>query len=127
MPNRKMIAGRQSYCIYRRHCHPQSHQTSRASVANGFSSLGVFLFVGVVMTGVLYLFSMNEAAIQGDVMYTMEKEIAALARENEQLVVQEAQLTSLENVERTVQERGMQEITTATYIEKDHRIALTQQ
>ncbi len=95
--------------------------------AQGFSSVGVFLFVGIVLTGVLYLFSMNEAAIQGDVMYTMEKDIAALARENEQLVVQEAQLTSLENVERTVQERGMQEITEATYIEKDNRVALTQQ
>lgn len=127
MPNGKKIAARQSYCIYRRRCHPQLHQsTYRASVANGFSSLGVFLFIGVVLTSVLYLFSMNEAAIQGDALYAMEKDIAVLTRENEQLVVQEAQLTSLENVERVVQERGMREITDATYIEKDHRIALTQ-
>ncbi len=126
MPS-KIIAGRQSYCIYRRHCRTQSNRVRRAQTAQGFSAVGVFLFVGVVLTSVLYLFSMNEAAIQGDVMYTMEKEIAVLARENEQLVVQEAQLMSLENVERTVQERGMQEVTEAIYIEKDNRIALTQQ
>lgn len=126
MPRKIIITKRQSCRAYRRY-RRRGFGARRATTANGFGSLGAFLLIGVVLTGVLYLFSMNEAAIQGDALYTMERDIAALARENERLIVQEAQLKSLENVEKIVRERGMREIADATYIEKDSRIALTQQ
>lgn len=76
--------------------------------------------------GVLYLFSTNESAIKGDDIYTIEKEIRDLSRENEQLMIQEAQLRSLESVENVVKERGMEEIVDPMYIDKDVFVALEQ-
>ena len=117
------IAGRRSYCVYRRRAQKQIH--NRAT-AQGFGSVGVFLFSCVVLTGILYLFSTNETAIKGDQIYTIEKEIKDLSRENEQLTIQEAQLRSLESVENVVKDRGMEEVVDPMYIEKDVFVALEQ-
>jgi cell division protein FtsL len=82
------------------------------------------VFVLVVGVGILYLFSTNEVAIKGDQIYTIEQEIKELSRENEQLMIQEAQLRSLENVEDIVKEQGMAEIVDPIYIERETRVAL---
>lgn len=72
----------------------------------------------------MYLFSTNETAIKGDEIYTIEKQITDLVRENEQLIIQEAQLRSLENVENVVKDRGMEEIVEPMYVDKDVFVAL---
>lgn len=117
------IAGRRSYCVYRR-C--AQNKIQHHSTAQGFGSVGVFLFSCIILMGVLYLFSTNESAIKGDDIYTIEKEIRDLSRENEQLMIQEAQLRSLESVENVVKERGMEEIVDPMYIDKDVFVALEQ-
>ncbi len=116
------IARRRSYCVYRRSVKKQKiiqHKT-----AQGFGSVGVFLFVCVVAVGVLYLFSTNDIAIKGDEIYTIEQDIKELVRENEQLVIEEAQLRSLENVENVIKDKGMEEIKQPIYIEREVRVAL---
>lgn len=122
MPNFN-IARRRSYCIYRRHS-AQKLKTKHNTTAQGFGSVGVFLFVCVVLTGVLYLFSTNDIAIKGDEIYNIEKEIKELSRENEQLMIQEAQLRSLESVEDVVKQNGMEEVSDPAYVDRETFVAL---
>ena len=118
------VARRRSYCVYRR----SARQLNRRKhvTAQGFGSVGVLLCACTVLTGVLYLFSTNDIAIKGDEIYDIEKEIQRLSRENEQLVIQEAQLRSLENVESIVEEKGMQEVTEPVYVDRETYVALDQ-
>lgn len=116
------VAGRRSYCIYRRSVKKQ--KIKQHTTAQGFSSIGAFMFVLIVGVGVLYLFSTNEVAIKGDKIYTIEQDIKNLTRDNEQLIIQEAQLRSLESVESVIQEHDMTEIVEPTYIERETRVAL---
>ncbi len=92
--------------------------------AQGFSSVGAFVFVGVVFVGIMYLFSSNNIAIKGDRIYSIEKDIKTLASENEQLVIQEAQLRSLEDIEKVIEEKKMMEVESPVYIEREVRVAL---
>jgi cell division septal protein FtsQ len=108
--------------VYRRGVRKQKIKLHKT--AQGFGSVGVFLFVCVVLVGVLYLFSTNDIAIKGDEIYTIEQEIKVLVRENEQLVIQEAQLRSLENVENVIKDKGMKEVIDPVYIERELRVAL---
>ncbi|PID52780.1 MAG: hypothetical protein CR972_00290 [Candidatus Moraniibacteriota bacterium] len=121
MPNFN-VARRRSYCVYRR----GARQLNRRKhvTAQGFGSVGFFLFVCVILTGVLYLFSTNDIAIKGDEIYDIEQEINRLSRENEQLVIQEAQLRSLENVENTVKNGGMEEVSDPIYVDREMYVAL---
>lgn len=115
-------ARRRSYCVYRRGV--QKENTKNRTTAQGFGSVGVFVFSCVVLTGILYLFSANDVAIKGGEIYTVEKEISELSRENEQLTIQEAQLRSLENIESIVKDKGMEEISDPVYIDKETYVAL---
>ncbi len=116
------IARRRSYCVYRRRV--QKSHTKNRTTAQGFGSVGVFLFVCVVLTATLYLFASNDVAIKGDEIYTMEKEIAELSHVNEQLTIQEAQLRSLENIESIVEDNGMEEVEEAEYVDRETYVAL---
>ncbi|MEA3322873.1 MAG: hypothetical protein U9Q12_01500 [Patescibacteria group bacterium] len=116
------IARRRSYCIYRRSVKKQ--KIKQHTTAQGFSSIGAFMFVLIVGVGVLYLFSTNEVAIKGDKIYTIEQDIKTLTRDNEQLIIQEAQLRSLESVENVIQDHDMTEIVEPTYIERETLVAL---
>lgn len=116
-------AHRRSYCVYRRgvqKTNTQKHPTT----AQGFGSVGVFIFSCVVLTGILYLFTANDVAIKGGEIYTIEQEIKELSRENEQLTIQEAQLRSLENIENVVKDKGMEEVSDPVYIDKETYVAL---
>ena len=121
MPNFK-IASRRSYCVYRRGV--QKQKINKYTTAQGFSSVGAFVFVFVVFVGILYLFSANEIAIKGDKIYTIEQEIKELVRKNEHLVIQEAELRSLESVENVIKDKNMEEITEPVYIDRETRVAL---
>lgn len=116
------VARRRSYCVYRRSARQLNRR--KHATAQGFGSVGVFLFICVILTGVLYLFSTNDIAIKGDEIYEIEKEISRLSRENEQLVIQEAQLRSLENVEGVVEENGMEEVSDPVYVDRETYVAL---
>lgn len=115
------IARRRSYCVYRRNA--RKFNTKKRSTAQGFGSVGFFLFICVLLTGVLYLFSTNDIAIKGDEIYDIEKEIKELARENEQLIIEEAQLRSLESVENIVEQNGMQEVSDPVYVDRETYVA----
>ncbi len=121
MPNYN-VARRRSYCVYRRNA--RQLQRKKHVTAQGFGSVGVFLFACIMCTGVLYLFSINDIAIKGDEIYEIEREIGRLSRENEQLVIEEAQLRSLENIESTVENSGMEEVSDPVYVDREVYVAL---
>ncbi len=121
MPNFNSVS-RRSYCVYRRGS--QKRKIQKHTTAQGFSSIGVFMMVLIVFVGILYLFSTNEITMKGDKIYKMEKDIKELTRENEYLVIQEAQLRSLESIENIIKNKNMKEITEPIYIDQDTRVAL---
>ncbi len=116
------IAARRSYCIYRRGVKKQ--KIKQHKTAQGFGSLGIFMVVLVIFFGIIYLFSVNDIATKGDEIYTVEQSIQNLTRQNEQLIIQEAQLRSLENVEDVIKDKEMQEIKEPTYINREFFVAL---
>jgi len=122
MPNFNSSSRQRSYCVYRRRM--QKQKINKHTTAQGFSSLGVFVFILMIFVSVLYLFSTNEVAIKGDEIYTIENDIKELARENESLVIKEAELRSLESIENIVKDKNMQEITEPVYIDRETRVAL---
>ncbi len=121
MPNFNNVS-RRSYCIYRRG--NQKRKIQKNATARGFSSVGAFVMVLMVFVGILYLFSANEIAMKGDQIYNIEKDIKELTRENEHLVIQKAELRSLESVENVIKDKDMQEITDPVYISRETRVAL---
>jgi len=121
MPNFNSVS-RRSYCIYRR-CN-QKRKIQKYKTAQGFSSVGAFVMVLMVFVGILYLFSANEIAMKGDEIYEVEKEIEELIRRNEHLVIEEAELRSLENIEDVIKDKNMEEVTEPVYIDRETRVAL---
>ena len=121
MPNFN-IASRRSYCLYRRSAQKQKIQ--QHTTAQGFGSVGVFVFVLIVFSGILYLFGANSLTVKGEKIYNVEKEIQELTRENEKFVVKEAQLRSVRNIENIVKDKNMEEIKEPVYIEQETRVAL---
>jgi len=122
MPNFNNVSQRASYCVYRRG--NRKRKIHKRVTAQGFSSVGAFVFVLMVFVGILYLFNANEIAIKGDEIYTIEKEVKELTRKNEHLVIEEAELRSLENVENIIKDKNMEEITQPIYIDRETRVAL---
>ena len=113
---------RRSYCLYRIERRKQKRKLN--TTARGFSAVGTFVFIGIIFVGVLYLFSANDIAVKGDEIYTIENEIKKLSDKNEQLIIEEAQLRSLEDVERVVKDKNMVKIEAPIYLDTDTKIAL---
>ena len=72
----------------------------------------------------LYLFSVNQSAVQGYHMKSLEKEINALKQENAELRITEADLRSLQRIEGSGQELNMQKLENIKYLEERGPVAL---
>lgn len=89
----------------------------------------VHLFVLAVLTvlfvsGGCYLYSVNQSAVQGYHMRTLEKEIDALKQKNAELRITEADLRSLSRIEASQEELRMQKLDEVTYLEEHGPVAL---
>ena len=78
----------------------------------------------VVFVGAFYLYTTNRLAVQGFAIRNVEKEIATLKQDNNQLRIQEAELKSLYRIEETGRRLKMFEPTDVSYLENTHPIAL---
>lgn len=76
----------------------------RSGAANPFL---LVLSFGVFLSGILYVYALNRAAVQGYETRTLEKEIAALKKENTRLKLSEAEALSLSAIEAAVKAREM--------------------
>jgi len=77
--------------------------------------LGILLVVFVVGGG--YLYAVNQSAVQGYHMRTLEKEIGTLKQENTKLKIVEADLRSLYRIEVSEEVLTMHKLDTAVYLE----------
>jgi len=88
----------------------------------------VHLFVLTVLTvlfisGGCYLYSVNQSAVQGYHMRTLEKEIDTLKQKNAELRITEADLRSLSRIEASQEELRMQKLEDVTYLEERGPVA----
>lgn len=84
----------------------------------------VHLFVLAVLTalfvsGGCYLYSVNQSAVQGYHMRTLEKEIGVLKQQNAELRITEADLRSLQRIEASQEELEMQKLENVKYLEEN--------
>jgi len=84
--------------------------------------LGVLLVVFVIGGG--YLYSVNQSAVQGYHMRTLEKEIGKLKQDNANLKIAEADLRSLYRIESVEGDLQMEKADTAVYFEERGSVAL---
>lgn len=85
--------------------------------------LGSLMVIFVIGGG--YLYSVNQSAVQGYHLRTLEKEIGKLRQENSELKISEADLRSLYRIEAMGEELNMQKSDTVTYLEEREPASLS--
>lgn len=78
----------------------------------------------IAVVGAFYLYTTNRVAVSGYSIRSVEKEIAQLKQDNNQLRIQEAELKSLYRIEESGKRLNMFEPTHINYIEETNPIAL---
>jgi hypothetical protein len=84
--------------------------------------LGVL--TALFISGGIYLYSVNQSAVQGYHIRTAEKEIAQLKQQNTELEISEADLRSLYRIEQSSEELNMQKVESVKYMEQHGPVAL---
>lgn len=86
---------------------------------NGFVQKGFLVIVAVFLFSAgNYLFSINQNAVHGYRIRTLEKEIAKLESENSRLKVAEAEVRSLERTKEAGARMGMERVTDVVSVER---------
>lgn len=78
----------------------------------------------VIVSSAFYLYITNKVAVSGYTIRGVEKEIAQLKQDNNQLRIQEAELKSMYRIEESGKRLNMFEPTQVSYIEDSSSIAL---
>ncbi len=76
------------------------------------------------VSGGYYLYSVNQSAVQGYHMRTLEREIDVLKQANAELRITEADLRSLKRIEDSQEELQMQKLENIKYLEEHGPVAL---
>lgn len=100
------------------------HGTTRKTVKGSFQPLGFVVILFLFSVGGGYLYSVNQNAVQGFKMRTLEKEISYLKDQNAQLQIDEADKRSLARIEEVVTNTDMQKVSEVIVINEDGPIAL---
>lgn len=104
----------------------QKMMTSSASKKNtrelsGSAHVFVFVVLAILFaSGGGYLYSVNQSAVQGYHMRTLEKEIDTLKQENAKLRIAEADLRSLKRIEESQEELQMKKLEHIKYLEEQN-------
>ena len=92
----------------------------------GQAHVCVIVIICVVFSSILYLFAINGSAVKGHTMKQIEREIATLRVEQEQLRIQETDLMSLQNIKGQSEYLRMHALKDVTYIRSDGPLARRQ-
>ncbi len=86
---------------------------------NGFIQKGFLVIIGIFLFSAgNYLFSINENAVHGYRIRTLEKEIAVLEKEKNQLQSSEAEMRSLDRTKEASARMGMERTTDVISVER---------
>lgn len=119
MPKKVATHRRQSYCVFNRVAKKQKY--NQLSIAHGFSSGSVFVVVCLCLVGILFLFTINSVTTQGNIAQEVQQKINELSKENEKLMLKEAESRSLEKVKESVKDK-MKVVSEPTYIDAEKLI-----
>lgn len=91
---------------------------------SGSVSLSFVIMFFVVLAGVVYIYSINNSAVKGFEMRRAEKAVTSLKKENEQLIIKEAELKSLYNIEEASKKLNMEKPQDVRYVNENSPVAL---
>ena len=97
---------------------------TKTKIISGSIDLKFVVIVFAILVGIFYIYSINNSATKGSNILKMEKEIAQLKKESEELRIKEAELKSLYRVEEESKKLNMAETANVSYIEKSGPVAL---
>ena len=97
---------------------------TKTKIISGSIDLKFVVIVFAVLVGIFYIYSINNSATKGSNVLKMEKEIAQLKKQSEQLRIKEAELKSLYHIEEESKKLNMAEVSSISYIEKAGPMAM---
>lgn len=86
--------------------------------------MGFAVAAFVFISGLLYLYSVNNNAVKGYQIRCVEKELGELKKENEQLRIQKAELGSLYRIKEESEKLNMSKSEKIVYIKESGPVAL---
>ena len=89
----------------------------------GFISPVFIVVAFALISGLFYLYSINQSAIKGFQIRQVEKEISAIKKDNERLKIKEAQLKSLYHIEQSTKDLDMSDLKDVNYIDESAAVA----
>jgi len=92
--------------------------------AAGFINPVVIVAVFAAFSGLFYMYSINQSAVKGFQIRTIEKEIAQIEKENELLRIREAELKSLGVIEQFGKDSNMAETSEVIFLDEAAPLAL---
>ena len=99
-------------------------QTKHEINTSGFISPVVIVVVFAVFAALSYVYSINQSAVKGFRIKTIEKEISQLRKENESLKIREAELRSLHRIEQFSRDLNMAEADEVVFLDGSNQLAL---
>lgn len=119
--------------VVRRRNHLAQPKTKRKSCCDfqvpaekrnaGFARPVFVVVVCAALVALTYIYSINHVAVKGYQIRGIEKEIAELKEDNENLKIKEAQLKSLHRIEQSARDFNMSDLSDAAYIEENSEVA----
>lgn len=117
MPKTKIYSGRRVDHVAMRINKKQKNSSYHGSTkAHGFGFVGVLFGVTVVSIAGLYLSVINASAVRGSSIFELEKKIAQVESEREELRIREAALRARVQSSEVIEQNDMKPIEIADYI-----------
>ncbi|MEI9966846.1 MAG: hypothetical protein WDN67_04430 [Candidatus Moraniibacteriota bacterium] len=95
-----------------------------ASLEGSAQTFFLLVLFTLFLSAGLYLFSVNQTAVQGYRIRELEKEISTLHDRNAELRITEADLRSLYRIQSSQESLQMTKIESIKYLESNHSVAL---
>lgn len=122
MIKRRIVAKRKNF-----HWQPPIHTVGGIKTKNkqilGSINLSFVVVFFIILSGIIYMYSINNSAVKGYKIRQTEKEISSLKKANEQLKIKEAELKSLYYIEEISKKLNMTELNNISYIDETGPVA----
>lgn len=98
--------------------------SGQKSPATGFKKAGLVLAIAIILSGVFYLYQVNDLATKGYEMKEAENRIARLKEANEKNKIQELEFRSMYNIEKATESLNLVSSNNVSYLEIDGPVAM---
>jgi len=102
----------------------QQKTKKQSTTVEGFALPVMLLVCAFFFSGWSYLFTINARAVQGQTVRDLERKISQLERDNTQLRITYAELTSLYGIENAQEDLKLVNVQDAQFVEEEGPLAL---